>query len=363
MKKLINISGAASPHMVNFIAHLRRYFDAEFYFYEMPLTGRRADWWRMDLGDHGHIVKCCFSWNHKLRFSPELYLEVKKFNPDIVMLGGFAELSNYLVYRWAKKHGKRTVIFTEAARDNVKGSLKAYTFIWKVIRFLYRHVDCVMAVQKPAYRQFKEVFKFGDKVIYGNYPADIDSYFNHPIRKMQTGCRIIFPNRLTDQYNPFFAMEVFSRVLQLRPSTRMVLNAVGELRDSVDQLIEQLGLKNKATFLDNIKSWKDLDDVYSKCDIMLLPAKYSTGNYTLTEGMASGMACIVSENVHTLSANQLIENSTGKVLPLVVSQWVDAILWYIDHPEEFAKFTPINRDLKRCISLEGTAQMFSKILK
>lgn len=363
MKKLVHISGAASPHMVKFIRPLREFFDAEFFFYEMPVSGRRGDWWRMDLGEHGHVVKSIFQWKHKLRLSFELLRRVKEFNPDVIMLGGFLEISNYLVYRWAKKHDKVVVVFSEAIRDNQKKRLKSFSFPWRVIRYLYRNVDYVMAVQEAAIAQFRDDFRFGGRVVAGNYPADIDSYFLHPVRQKRDGAYVlIFPNRLVDQYNPLFAVKVFGMVAQKFPAARLLLNAVGPLRTEVERLIEELGIKDSASFLDNLRCWEDLDRVYAGCDIMLLPAKFSTGNYTVTEGMASGMACIVSENVHTKSASQLKQEESGMVLPLDLQHWVDGVSWYIEHPDEFARIAGINRGLKKRISLAGTAKTYYELL-
>lgn len=361
MKKLLHISGAASPHMVKFIPHLRKYFDAEFYFYSMPLKGRRADWWRMDLGEHGHVLHSEFSWHEKFHYSRELNVVLEKFNPDVIMLGGFAEISNYLAYRWGKRRGKRVVVYTEASRDVRKKTLKPFNFGWRAIRSLYRNVDNVMLVQQAGYLQFRDVFSFGDKVILGHYPSDLDAYFQHPIRGKKDSYTVIFPNRLVDEYNPHAALDIFEKVLKRHPKTKLRFNAVGGLRPEIERRINDLGIGESVEFLDNLKVWDDLSRVYETSDIMILPAKYSTGNYTISECMVSGMACLVSENVKSKVAESLARHSSGQVLPLDNDVWAEKICWYMDHPEEFQRIAKINRELRCPFTLAGTAKDYFRL--
>lgn len=358
MKKLLVISGAASPHMVKFIPYLRKYYDAEFWFYEMPLLGRRQDWWRMDLGEHGHVVTIDFQWKNKLHFSRQLWRETKKFNPDIVLLGGFAEISNYLIYRWAKKNGKRAVVFTEASRDLKTRRLKPYNLFWRIVHFLYRDVDMIMTTQNLAIAQFRDVFHFGAKVIPGWYPSDIDRYFFHPMRGKKDSYILIFPNRLTDNYNPLAAVEIFEKVLRRYPRTKLRFNAAGDLRAQVEDRVNELGISHSVEFLDHIRCWDELGDVYASSDIMILPAKFSTGNYTITECMVSGMACLVSTNVKSLVTDRIAEKSSGQVLSLDLDLWAEKICWYIEHPDEFARIAVINRNLRSSATMENTAKFY-----
>ena len=358
MKKMAVISGAASPHMVKFIPYLRKYYDAEFWFYEMPIAGRRQDWWQLDLGEHGHVTKIDFQWKGKLRYSRQLSDAVVKFNPEIIVLGGFAEISNYLVYLWAKRSGRKVIVLTEASRNVKTRALKSYNLFWRIVHFLYRHVDVVMTVQKAAARQFREVFRFGNKVVPGRYPNDIDRYLLHQVRGKKDAYTIIFPNRLTDNYNPLAAVEIFAKVLRRHPLAKLKLNAAGELRKDVERRIEYLGISRSVEFLDHIKCWNELSDVYQSCDIMILPAKFSTGNYTISECMVSGMACLVSEFVNAGTVDLISANGSGQVLPLDLDLWADKICWYMENPAEFERITIINRKLRSHVSLANTAKFY-----
>lgn len=360
MKKLVNISMIASPHMVRFVPYLRKYFDADFYFYDQ--LGGRQSWWKVDLGEYAHILPCKFKWRGRYLTLSVLKV-LREKNPDVVMLGTFSVPSNYLAYCWARWHGKKTVVFTERSRNLATGKLHGFNLFWRVIRFLYRNVDRVFVVSRNAVPQYRDTFKFGEKAVFCPYPCDLDRYFLHPTREGKKSFTILFANRMTDIYNPIGAVEIFAKVLKRHPETRMKINATGELRKLVEARIVELGIDRQIEFLDHITCWEDLSEVYASSDIMLLPAKYSNGNYTVRECLASGMACVVSENNQgQLVQTYLKDSGTGCVLPLDIDLFVEKICWYIEHPEEFARIAPINRAEMKSMAMAGTAELYNSLL-
>lgn len=359
MKKLIHISAVASPHWVRFMPFFRRYFDAEFYFYEQ-LSGRQ-EWWKMDLGEHGHILPSLVRFRGK-HLSLSVIKVLRKERPDILMLGGFSEPSNYIAYVWAKKNNVPVVVFTERSRDK-KGRLRSYGIGWRFLHFLYRDVDIVMTTSPDIVHQFRDDFHFGKKVLAGRYPTDIGQYFKHPYRTSKEAYTLIFPNRMTEIYNPIGAVEIFSEVVKRHPRTRLKMNASGEMRQEVEAKIREFGVTSSVEFLDNIKSWDDLSDVYASCDIMYLPAKFSNGNYTISECAASGMGCVISDRILGHSMSDMKKAGTGFILPLDNKLFVDKICWYIEHPKVLEMEAKINRDNLKYLTHEETAKFYFDLFK
>ena len=359
MKKLVIFSATASPHQVRFVPYLARYFDVQHYFYDRVAKVRQS-FWRVELGERCHLLPCRFKWKAKyITFSVIGVLRQER--PDILMLGSFSIPSNYLAYLWAHWHHIPVVVFTERSRDK-HGRLRGYGFVWRILRFLYAGVSRVMTTDKDIVPQFRDTFRFGNKVIAGRYPTDIGQYFSHEPRVKKEAYTLIFPNRMTEIYNPIAAVEIFSEVLKRFPKTQLKINASGEMRQEVEKKISELGCVDNVTFLDNIVSWDDLSDVYASCDIMYLPAKFSNGNYTISECRASGMGCVISDKILGTSAEEMKDAGTGFVLPLDNSLFVDKICWYIDHPEVFAKEMVISRKQLAYLTHEETAKFYFKLL-
>lgn len=361
--KLLFISSIATPQQVKFCNALQDYFDTKFWFYEHPDRTRGA-WWRVDLGAHCEVLE--HVWFPKsgplaeCYWSPGLTTKLNQLNPDIVMLGGFSILGNWWAYRWARRHAKRTAVFTERSRD-VHGELRKLSIIWRLLRFLYRDLDLVIVTADDAMAQFRDEFGFGDKVVAGRYASDLDDYLVHPLRQAKPAYTYLFANRLTEIYNPIGAIEIFAKVVSAHPGSRLLMNAAGELGAKCRSRIAELAIDSSVEFLIELKSWSDLNQVYARSDILLLPAHFSNGNFTILEAMASGMGIVVSDQV--LGIGKMVQNDiNGFNVEPNVDAFVACIDQYISRPDLFSVHAAANRPLVAKLGPAGTAQLFHEIL-
>lgn len=363
MRKLVFISSIAVPHQVGFCNALQEYFDTRVWFYEYPDRTRGA-WWRVDLGKHCKVLERVLfpkSGPFEARYlALGLQNELEPFDPDIVMLGGFSIPSNYLAYRWARRKGKKVVVFSERSR-NAKGVLRKRGLTWRVLRWLYRDVDMVMVDADDAVAQFRDEFGFCNKVVQGRYAADLDAYFEHPLREAKPAYTYLFANRMTEIYNPLGAIEIFAAVRAKYSGSRLVMNAAGELGEKCRARIAELGIGDAVEFLTNLKSWSELHKVYAGCDILILPANFSNGNFTILEAMASGMGVVVSDRV--LGIGRLVEDGrNGFRCEPTTQAFLKRIERYIQQPELFRAHAQINHPLVEPLSARGTAKFLAKIL-
>lgn len=363
-KKLVFICSVAVPQQVGFCNALQEYFDARVWFYEYPDRTRGA-WWQVDLGTHCKVLARVLFL--KTGLFAERYLalgltnELENFDPDIVMLGGFSIPSNYLAYRWARRNSKKTIVFTERSRNIATGALRKRSLIWQLLHWLYRDVDMVMVSAEDIVEQFRDEFGFGEKVVAGRYSAELDDYFEHPLRETRSAYTYLFANRMTEIYNPIGAIEIFAAVLGKYPGSRLVMNAAGELGEQCRARIAELGIGDNVEFLTNLKSWSELHKVYARCDILILPANFSNGNFTILEAMASGMGVIVSDRV--LGIGKMVEDGkNGFNCEPTTEAFLNRIERYIQQPELFREHAEINRPLVEPLSARGTAKFFTKIL-
>lgn len=362
-QKLLFLSSIAAPQQIKFCEALQAYYDAEFWFYESAAR-TRGNWWQIDMGEHCRIlpnVYCPTTVPFENRYwARGLTKQLDQFNPDIVMLGGFSIPSNLVAYRWARHHGKKTIVFTERSR-NRHGVLRKSSIAWRALRWLYRGVDLVMVSADDAVAQFRDELGFGEKVVAGRYASDLDDYFSHPLRQAKPAYTYLFANRMTKIYNPIGAIDIFARVLTNHPDSKLVMNAAGELGDACRAHIAKLGIGGAVEFLSNLKSWSDLNHVYARCDILLLPASFSNGNFTILEAMASGMGLVVSDRV--LGIGKMVADSeNGFSCEPTTEAFVDRIERYILQPELLKVHAAINRPLVEPLSAKGTANFFHHTL-
>ena len=358
-KRLVFITSIAAPHQVKFCYSLQKYFYTEFWFYKC-LNKERSSWWKINLGAKCKILDNVFFKKSGKYLSFSVLKKLKNFDPDIIMIGGFSIPANYLIYLWGKRNGKKVIVLTERSRDK-NAKLRKWFPFWMIMRFLYRKIDIIITTADDIVPQFRDEFRFGDKVVAGRYAADIDSYFDHEIRNAKKAYTYLYPNRLTRIYNPILAIEVFNKVLKENPGSKLFMNAAGEMLNDCEEKIQLLGIGNSVSFLTNIKSWDDLHKVYEQSDIMILPAIFSNGNFTIIEAMASGMGIVISNKILGVG-NYIVDGINGFNCEPTEEAFFNGINKYIKDPELFEKHTIINRLKARPLSTKGTAKFFYSLI-
>lgn len=359
-KKLVFISNMAAPYQVKFCYALQEFFDAEFWFH-VYLEPHRPDWWRIELGEKCKILgNVVFKRSHRY-LSLDIVKELSRFDPDIVVLGGFALPSNIVSYYWAKLYNKKVVMFTEVSRDR-NGIVRSKSLFTKFIKLLYRDIDAILTSAGEGTEQFRDVFEFGDRVLTAQYPSDIDEHLRHPLRGEKNAYVYLYANRLTPIYNPMLAIEVFDVIQKKYSGSTMLMNASGELFDQCRSRIKELKLASKIEFLDKIASWNDLHKVYRASDILILPAIFSAGNFTVIESMASGMGIVVSNRVLGPGVDHIENGKNGFLCDPNVDDFVKGIDMYNENPGLLRSHGKTNKAIARKYSVSQTASLWHKLL-
>lgn len=357
--KLVFISSIASPYQVKFCHELQNYFDAEFWFHDYTGSSR-PNWWKIPLGPKCKIFHKVILRNGKF-LALDLIYELKRFDPDILVLGGFWYPSNILAYLWAKLKKKKTIVFTEISR-NRQNKIRVKGLYTRFTKLLYNNVDAVFTSALEATIQHQVEFGFANRVYTTQYPSDIDEHLQHPLRIKEDSFVLLFANRLTSIYDPLLAIEIFATLYRKYPKIKMLINAFGELHDECQTRIATLGLTSQITFLDAIGSWDDLHKVYLKSDILLLPANFSAGNFTIVESMASGLGIVVSNKIIGIGIDDLKIFQSGFICEPQKDDFVCAISKYVDNPELLKIHGSLNKNFVKKYSIAETAKLWSGLI-
>ncbi|EIF51223.1 glycosyltransferase family 4 protein [Sulfurovum sp. AR] len=355
MKKFVYISNLAVPTQVKFCEELNDFLDTEMWFYE-HMNETRPSWWKIELCSKCKIMEKLLIKKNGKYFTFDVLKKLNNFNPDIVMLGGFSIPSNYIAYIWARFHKKRTIVFTEISRDR-QGKLRPYNFIWKILSYLYKDADYIFTSNDDAAKQFKENFHFGDKVISTRYASDLDTHLKHPLRIKKEEYTFLFANRLINIYNPLLAIEIFYDIVQKMPKSKLLMNNQGILKEQCVEKIKSLGIEKNIEFLTDIKAWDELSSIYQRADILIFPAIFSNGNFTINEAMASGLGIVVSDEING-HGDTLKNDENCFICEVNKDRFVEKILMYIEKPELFSVHGKQNKSLMQPLSIRGTAKFY-----
>jgi glycosyltransferase involved in cell wall biosynthesis len=363
--KLVFISNLPSPHQVAVARELVRYFDYRFWYYIDIEESNRPMWWKVELppyvGKFGRVLgKRLRRW-----YSPDIVPWLEDFDPDVIMLGGLPFPGNYVAYRWGVRHGKCVIAFTESLRNQKTGVLRGRNMCTALASFLYREIDAILTSSAKVTDQIKRVFpRWGDITYTSRYACDIDSYLEHPLREPSNGYRYFFPNRLIPIYNPLGALEVFRDVTTAHPQSTLKMNSQGELFGQCTAFVRQNGLEDKVSFVtDRIKSWADMGRLYRESDILIFPATFSNGNFTIIEAMASGLGIVISDKVLGNDLYKLRDGDNGFVREPSRQAFLTAVQRYIDDPQLLKQHALVNREIVRPLGPAGTARHYFELIQ
>jgi glycosyltransferase involved in cell wall biosynthesis len=140
------------------------------------------------------------------------------------------------------------------------------------------------------------------------------------------------------------------------------MNSDGELLSDVKTEISRLNLDDNVSFITGLSNWIELGEIYRKCDVLFLPAKFSNGNFTIIEAMASGMGIVISDQVLGVG-NMIIDDVNGYRTNNSVEELASRLIKYIDCPSLISEHAEKNREIVSELGPAGTAKLFKTIFE
>lgn len=221
----------------------------------------------------------------------------------------------------AKKHGLKTIIHSHNT-SNGKGIT---AFVKNLLQYpLRKRADYFIGCSKEAGEWlFGEETVKSDRFYVLNNAIDTDRFvFNENIRreyreKFNLGDEKVFiqVGRMSQQKNYLFSINTFADYLKEDPSARLFLVGNGELREAIENRIEELQIGNSVTIL---QYRNDVDCLLQMADCFLMPSLFEGLSVAAVEAQASGIRCLLSNRCDRNV------NITGlcEFLPLEKEVWI-----------------------------------------
>lgn len=149
---------------------------------------------------------------------------------------------------------------------------------------------------------------------------------------------IVTIGRPSYQKNPSFLVEVIKGVHEMHPKVQFYLLGVGFYSPDLDDMkrrIADYGLKDVVILKDWADHWTTLQ--YVKDSIFYLTvARYEGLPLAVVEAMGLGKCIVASKVVGNVDC--VIDGYNGKVLELIVQDFVDAINDLLSHPKRIEEY-------------------------
>lgn len=94
--------------------------------------------------------------------------------------------------------------------------------------------------------------------------------------------------------NHTYLIDIFEEVTKIQPKSTLLLIGSGVLLNNIKDKVAKLGLENKVIFVGNTT---EVEKYYSASDVFVLPSKFEGLPLVLIEAQASGLPCVIADNI------------------------------------------------------------------
>lgn len=257
----------------------------------------------------------------------EIYKVIKENNYEVV----HSHMNSLSVFPLmaAKIAGAKIRIahsHSTATKDEVKKSIMKYSLrpFSKVFPTHY----CTCSKKAGEWLFGKHFYKKGKVKLVKN-AIDVDKFiYNKEIRnrvrkELGISDKFVIGNigRFAYQKNHDFLIDIFNEVYRIDKDAVLLLIGDGELRDSIKEKIDRLGLSKNVMFL-GIR--QDVYNIIQAMDVFLFPTRYEGLGIVVIEAQANGLSTIASEAIPKEAViNELFEYCS---LNEDAKKWADKVL-------------------------------------
>jgi glycosyltransferase involved in cell wall biosynthesis len=231
--------------------------------------------------------------------NPDIVDEIKAWNPDTLLVYGWAYKSHLSVLRYFKN--KLPVLFRGDSalldeKPGLKNRLRAVYLKW-----VYKHINYALYTGTNNKAYFKKYGLKEDQLVFAPHAVDNErfeiandievSYLKKRLNISDNDIVVLFAGKFEAKKDPALLLESFIN-LNL-PDTHLLFVGDGELAAS----LKQRALKYRNIHFINFQNQTNMPAIYQVCDIFCLPSKGpgETWGLAVNEAMACSKSVLVSD--------------------------------------------------------------------
>lgn len=243
-----------------------------------------------------------------------------------IIHGQCSELG-YFFYKEAHKR-KIPIIIAHGHNSKVKFDLK-YTFRFILKKAMMKYVNTYFSCGYDA-----AIWLFGkekgQKAFIMNNAIDASNFSYNPkkdlefrqVLKSENTINIIHIGRFNTQKNHTFLIDVFKELCNLNANCRLYLVGIGELKEEIQQKVNNHSIQDKVTFL-GLRA--DVNELLQAMNVFLFPSLFEGFPVSFVEAQASGVKCFVSDTIPA-EATIIPENVQAISLQQSAKYWAEQII-------------------------------------
>lgn len=317
--KILFFSNIPSPYQIEFITELQEYTEIMGYF--LRPRGKNQEW-HLPVIENCIIANFCYRLSHFKHFH-EIFIS---FNPDIILMGGYAlPLSTYALYL-CHRHHKPVVHWLE--RPLPHGPLNHLKRLYARIRLSSSAL--ILAIGEQARQHYQPLFN--GPIINFPYNLDLQPYFAIERRHQENETKpapikILYSGQFIHRKNVLNLVKAARQVPADHPF-QLTLIGSGELETELRLLAKNDQRINLPGFIQPEK----LPDIYREHNVFILPGHHDGWGVVITEAMAAAMPIIGTEKIGAVN-DYILHKDNGFICETNPQSIASALQYYLQNPK------------------------------
>lgn len=247
---------------------------------------------------------------HNSFLSLNIYSELSKFQPDVVVIPGWADINSYIALIWSMVNQKKIILRTESTEHEDSFRRKIF---FQITKYICDNSHLIIACSDRAKRYAESITKTKVIKIYSSFDTVsfskiLASLSKEKLKikyKIKEGKIIYFNGQLIERKGVIPLLESFTD-----PSLKNVALVVTGNGKLLEQMTDY-STKYSNIYFFGYQNQNTLPNFYKIADIFILPSYEETWGLVVIEALAAGLPVIVSK---LAGSSEIIDKNRGMIL-------------------------------------------------
>lgn len=272
----------------------------------------------IDMGAHiEYLGAMKLSVSGIIRFIQNIHKVIEKCGPFDVVHGNMDLFNGIIMFATSKSVPIRIAHAHNSQSQSMTAANTAKFLAFLVYKFLMRRLILKYATylcgcsEKALHYEFGENYKLPSSIIYNGMPLNVfsavqqdDSYIKSAFSLLKRNNYILTAGRVSNQKNPWFIIKAIYELSRIRNDFVFIWAGINPYLESFQSKAEELGIREHIVFAG---ARNDLPQLMRNSDLFILPSSFEGFGMVLTEAQATGLYCLASDKVPTLTDCGLCE--------------------------------------------------------
>lgn len=281
-----------------------------------------------------------------------VWKELKRFQPNVVLTGGFNPTMLY-AFAYCRRYKIKHIPVTDAWEMSERNLSFVHRFIRK---YVYKRSHAFLPCSKKGKKYFQSYGIPPEKIFISHYAIDKTS-FNKGKEFEKREYDILFSGQFVPRKNPMFFIDIAKKLHDQFPNLKVLLLGDGPMK------VEILGELDKSSIhykYGGFATQKELPSHYSNSKVFLFPTEFDAWGVVAEEAMAAGTPVITTENAGC-SGELVIDGLNGHVIPLTdQAKWLQVITQLLQDPHRWKQYSKEAVLASYKVNAENSAQAITE---